>query len=166
MSKHSPSIAAKSPRMARKSIAAEKIVTFVTGVIAFVNEVLPVIAFWWRFLCLAIFVVLLMDLCLRSERVRIHLPSPPGRLFLSLLVFVVVVAGFWNPMRKQYMQEHLPPNLPFIFGAPLGENDSPIWYMLVEHYGPNPAYNCEISFWDVNRKNIEHDWLVSHPGSS
>jgi hypothetical protein len=40
---------------------------------------------------------------------------------------------------KQYMQEHLPPNFPFIFGAPLGDNDSPIWMMLVKHYGIFPV---------------------------
>jgi hypothetical protein len=149
------------------SITREEVAAFITGLIAlFIKGVLPVITFWWRFAAAALFVVFAMDLCLRSRRLRVHLPSPIGRLVLSLLVFTVIAASLWNPMRTQYVQEHLPPSLPFIFGAPLGDNDSPIWIMLVRHYGPDSAYNCDISFWDLDRKNIEHDWLVKHPEAS
>jgi hypothetical protein len=35
--------------------------------------------------------------------------------------------------------------------------------MMVNHYGPNPAYNCQVRFYDKDRKNIEHEWLVKHP---
>ena len=37
--------------------------------------------------------------------------------------------------------------------------------MLLRHYGPKPAYNCNIEFYDSDRKNIEHQWLVAHPNS-
>jgi hypothetical protein len=57
------------------------------------------------------------------------------------------------------------PSLVFAFGAPLGNNDSPVWIMMLKHYGPNPAYNCNIDFYDQDRKNIEHEWLVKHPHS-
>ena len=36
---------------------------------------------------------------------------------------------------------------------------------MLNHYGPNPAHNCDIEFFDEDRKNIEHQWLVQHPGS-
>jgi hypothetical protein len=55
------------------------------------------------------------------------------------------------------------PSLVFVFGAPLGDNDSASWIMMLTHYGPGPAYNCNIGFCDDDRKNIEHEWLVRHP---
>lgn len=58
------------------------------------------------------------------------------------------------------------PSFVFVFGAPLGENDSPVWIMMLKHYGPYTAYNCDIVFTDDDRKNIEHQWLVEHPDSS
>lgn len=58
------------------------------------------------------------------------------------------------------------PSLVFVFGVPLGDNDSDTWLMLLKHYGPDTVYNCEITFIDDDRKNIEHEWLVAHPESS
>jgi len=57
------------------------------------------------------------------------------------------------------------PSLVFVFGAPLGDNKSPDWIMMLAHYGPNPAYNCTVRFFDDDRKNLEHLWLVKHPNS-
>jgi len=57
------------------------------------------------------------------------------------------------------------PSLVFVFGSPLGDNDSASWVMLIRHYGPGSAYNCDIGFYDDDRKNIEHEWLVIHPDS-
>ncbi len=57
------------------------------------------------------------------------------------------------------------PSLIFVFGAPLGDNASASWIMMLKHYGPDPAYNCDIVFYDSDRKNIEHEWLVKHPNS-
>ncbi|MFZ0212195.1 MAG: hypothetical protein WBE20_08960 [Candidatus Acidiferrales bacterium] len=59
----------------------------------------------------------------------------------------------------------LTPNLVFVFGAPLGDNDSASWIMMLKHYGPGLAYACDIIFYDDDRKNIEHEWLVKHPDS-
>jgi hypothetical protein len=61
------------------------------------------------------------------------------------------------------VEEPLIPSLLFVFGSPLGDNSSPIWVMMIRHYGPNPAYNCDIQFFDKDRKNIEHEWLVANP---
>jgi hypothetical protein len=55
------------------------------------------------------------------------------------------------------------PSFLFVFGAPLGDNNSPIWIMMLQHYGPNPAHNCDVHFYDKDRKNIEHEWLVANP---
>jgi hypothetical protein len=57
------------------------------------------------------------------------------------------------------------PSFLFVFGVPLGDNDSAEWLMMLRHYGPNPAYNCDIAFYDDDRKKIEHEWLVKHPDS-
>jgi hypothetical protein len=57
------------------------------------------------------------------------------------------------------------PGLVFVFGAPLGENNSSSWIMILKHFGPNPAYNCKVEFLDADRKNIEHQWLVRHPNT-
>jgi hypothetical protein len=54
------------------------------------------------------------------------------------------------------------PSLVFVFGVPLGANDSASWMMLLKHYGPDSAYNCDVAFFDDDRKNIEHLWLVNH----
>jgi tetratricopeptide (TPR) repeat protein len=55
------------------------------------------------------------------------------------------------------------PSLVFVFGVPVGDNDSASWAMILKHYGPNTAYSCDIGFYDDDRKNIEHEWLVAHP---
>jgi hypothetical protein len=57
------------------------------------------------------------------------------------------------------------PNLVFVFGAPLGDNNSKTWMMMVKHYGPGPAHNCRIDFYDKDRINIRHHWSVKHPDS-
>lgn len=55
------------------------------------------------------------------------------------------------------------PSFVFVFGAPLGDNASTTWVMKYTHFGPNSAHNCDIGFFDQDRKNIEHQWLVAHP---
>ena len=55
------------------------------------------------------------------------------------------------------------PSFLFITGAPLGDNESATWVMMARHYGPNRAYDCTIEFTDLDRKNVEHEWLVKHP---
>jgi hypothetical protein len=57
------------------------------------------------------------------------------------------------------------PSFLFVLGVPLGDNDSAQWLMMLRHYGPNPAYNCDITFYDNDRKNLEHEWLVRNPDS-
>jgi hypothetical protein len=49
------------------------------------------------------------------------------------------------------------PSLVFVFGAPLGDNDSATWVMTLHHYGPESAHNCNIQFYDDDRKNVEHE---------
>jgi hypothetical protein len=144
------------------TLTAEKIAGGITGTIAFLNEVLPVIPFWWRLACLAVFTLIVADLCLRSKWTRLHIPSPSKRLFLSMGMFAVIVVGLWNPMRHQYMQEHLPPSFPFIVGGPLGDNDSAVWKMMVHHYGPSHVSKCRLEFFDEERKKKESEWIDSH----
>lgn len=55
------------------------------------------------------------------------------------------------------------PSFVFVFGAPLGDNDSAVWVMMLKHYGPKPARNCKIAFFDNDRKKIEHEWLLKNP---
>lgn len=57
------------------------------------------------------------------------------------------------------------PSFVFVFGAPLGDNDSASWIMMLKHFGPEPAHNCDVVFYDQDRKNIEHEWLIKHPNS-
>jgi len=149
------------------TVTTEEIVAFIAGVVAFfINVVLPMITFWWRFACLVLFLILIADICLRSRRVIDRVHSPDWRIVLSILVLASTIALLWNPMRRQYMQEHLPPSFPFIIGAPLGENDSPVWVTFINHYGSNPAYNCDLDFYDLDRQNVKHNWLVEHPNYS
>jgi hypothetical protein len=55
------------------------------------------------------------------------------------------------------------PSLLFVFGVPLGDNDSAQWLMIIKHFGPSLAHRCDIIFYDDDRKNIEHEWLVKNP---
>jgi hypothetical protein len=66
-----------------------------------------------------------------------------------------------NP--RATISRQVTPSFVFVFGAPLGDNDSSTWIMLLLHYGPSTAYNCKIEFFDDDRKNIAHEWLVKHP---
>ncbi len=58
------------------------------------------------------------------------------------------------------------PNFLFVFGAPLGDNNSATWMMMLKHYGPDPAHNCTIDFYDKDRINIRHEWSLKHPDTS
>jgi hypothetical protein len=55
------------------------------------------------------------------------------------------------------------PNFAFVFGAPLGDNNSATWVMMLKHYGSGPARNCTIDFYDKDRINIRHAWSSKHP---
>jgi hypothetical protein len=57
------------------------------------------------------------------------------------------------------------PSFVFVFGAPLGDNKSSTWIMMLKHFGPESAHNCTVEFFDDDRKNLEHGWLVKHPNS-
>lgn len=150
------------PNKSRKTLTPEEIATVVLGAAAFFSEVLlPVITFWWHFVFALAFAALAMDLCLRSRRIQ---GQPLTRIALSVIVFAVIAASLWNPLQRQYMQEHLYPSFPFVFGAPLGENDSTRWVMVVEHFGPEPAYNCDIVFSDTAGIAKESQWMAEHPG--
>lgn len=75
--------------------------------------------------------------------------------------------GIGRVLRAPPVQSTAPnPSLPFVFGVPLGENDSPEWVMMIKHYGPETTFNCDIQFYDDDRKSIEHEWLTQHPNSS
>lgn len=79
------------------------------------------------------------------------------------IIAAIVLCVRWALLEFERPKES--PSFVFVFGAPLGDNQSPTWIMMLKHYGPNPAYNCDIEFFDRDRKNIEHEWLVRHPNS-
>lgn len=90
----------------------------------------------------------------------------PSRV-LSVTVLGIALSLAATQFKAWVISRERPrPSLPFIFGAPLGDNDSPVWIMTIEHYGLEPAFNCSLEFYDRDRKNIEHEWLVNHPTSS
>jgi hypothetical protein len=113
-----------------------------------------------------------------SEYRRFH--DTTGYLAVSI-IGVIVFCGLWwlagvaaktpvgsaeqEPQAPALVSANQTPSLVFVFGAPLGDNDSATWIMMLKHYGPAPAYNCDINFYDDDRKNIEHEWLVKHPNS-
>lgn len=106
----------------------------------------------------------------------------PQKLGLFLRIVTVSIAGviyfalIGNQLLSQWRNhsheaEKITPQVsglsfPFVLGGPLGDNDSPEWLMLVHQYGSSPAYNCDISFYDLDRKNIERLWLTRHSKSS
>jgi hypothetical protein len=90
---------------------------------------------------------------------------PTARLIGWIAIIVGVGFGiYWGLL--EFKRPKVVPSFVFVFGAPLGDNDSPVWVMMLKHFGPNPAFNCNIGFFDSDRKNIEHQWLLQHPGVS
>ena len=57
------------------------------------------------------------------------------------------------------------PSFVFVFGSPLGDNNSASWMMVLKHYGPGPAHNCTVDFYDKDRINIRREWLLKNPAS-
>jgi hypothetical protein len=85
-----------------------------------------------------------------------------------------VIAGVYQNIVHNYGPESVPdapaippkgPSFIFVFGSPLWDNNSATWIMMLKHYGPGPAHNCAIDFYDRDRQNIRHEWLVKHPDS-
>jgi hypothetical protein len=97
----------------------------------------------------------------------IHSRSPTW--LVVLIVFVLVGGiGVLTVLSFRYVDSKEPiptPSLVFVFGTPLGDNDSVSWMMTLPHFGPSPAYNCRIDFYDEDRINIQHLWRAAHPGS-
>ncbi len=146
-----------------KSVTTEKIAAAIAAGLSFINLVEPVIPFWFRLLCALALIALVVDLCLRSSRVRGYLPSQIGRVLLSAVVAAIIVGLLWYPLRQQYAEDHAYPSIVFILGAPLGESTSPQWIMLEHHFGPTPAYNCDISFHDRDRESVEGGGSLDYP---
>jgi hypothetical protein len=84
-----------------------------------------------------------------------------------------VVAGIYQNIVHNYGLSPAPgpsgilskPSFVFAFGVPLGDNNSATWIMMLKHYGPAPAFNCTVDFYDKDRTNIQHEWLQKHPDS-
>jgi hypothetical protein len=124
--------------------------------------VVPVLTFWWHFAALVVIAVAVIALSLHSTAT--HSLKPWSRIGISLIALGVIAWAMWVPMRKQYMQEHLSPSFVFVFGAPLGENDSAMWMMFLKHYGPGPALGPNtIDFQDADREQLLRNWALKHP---
>jgi hypothetical protein len=92
----------------------------------------------------------------RSESIkRLSIVSRILATTLCGLVLGVAASAFgtWAISR-----EH-PVNLVFIFGGPLGDNDSTRWVMMERHFGPNPAFNCDLEFTDLGSSSFDWDPL-------
>jgi hypothetical protein len=83
-----------------------------------------------------------------------------------------VVAGVYQNIVHNYGSQSAPsaaaaavqiPNFVFVFGTPLGDNNSATWMMMLKHYGPGLAHNCTIDFYDKDRINIRREWSLKHP---
>lgn len=83
-------------------------------------------------------------------------------LFSSVIGLGLCALAGWQP-NKVSESKSATPSFLFVLGAPLGDNNSSIWIMMLQHYGPKPTYNCDVHFYDKDRKNIEHMWLVANP---
>lgn len=83
-----------------------------------------------------------------------------GWVAIAVAVGLIVAWGILEIRRPRQL-----PSFVFVFGVPLGDNNSPVWIMMLKHYGPSPACNCDVQFYDSDRKNIEHQWLRQHPNS-
>jgi hypothetical protein len=83
---------------------------------------------------------------------------------IAFLVGGILLSFYWavTGWALRIQESTKVPSLVFIFGAPLGDNASATWMMIPKHYGPESAHNCTISFYDKDRKNLEHLWLVNH----
>jgi hypothetical protein len=58
------------------------------------------------------------------------------------------------------------PSFVYVAGLPLGESNSPLVLLEYVHFGPSPAYNCEIHFSDLDRIKLRQKWLSANPGIS
>jgi hypothetical protein len=141
----------------RPPTSSEEIAAVIAAVITFFG-VLPVIPFWLRFICVTLFAASVIDLCLRSERVKDHFPSPISRLILSIVVLFVIVRVVWNPMRTQYAQEHPLPSFVYLTGGPFGDDRAPVWAMQFRQFGPAPAYNCHGEFYNEQQDGPESEF--------
>jgi hypothetical protein len=108
--------------------------------------------------------IAIVGLILACIGIAITIPWPTVKLIGYLAFLVAIGLGIWWVVLEVRRPKELP-SFVFVFGAPLGDNAAPNWIMMLTHYGPNPAYNCNIEFFDRDRKNIEHQWLVQHPDS-
>jgi hypothetical protein len=90
------------------------------------------------------------------------------------VILTSLLAGFLWVDRRQYPRPQIAstttttptlkkPSFVFVFGVPLGDNRSATWLMMLLHFGPDAAYNCNVDFSDDDRKNIEHLWHIKHP---
>ena len=71
-----------------------------------------------------------------------------------------------NSEKNHLSPSLLSPSFAFVFGSPLGDNHSSEWVMIGKHYGHGPAFNNDLVFYDSDRQNIQHKWLVDHPSLS
>ena len=121
-----------------------------------------------------LFIAALMTLPLAISNPAVGNVPNAWKWWVRGLLLAVVMLGYWaifiwvsgNPIEQhgdKSLQANPTPSFLFVIGVPLGDNDSATWMMLVKHYGPTPAHNCNIDFYDGDRGNIEHLWLVAHP---
>jgi hypothetical protein len=133
-------------RPARSSV---EIVAVVLGIISLI---IPVVTFGWRLLSLILVAGALFDLCLRSPQTKQF--SPGVRVLVSLGALTSLIAVTWNPIRKQYRDENLPPSFVYVVPGFWSPSPTPQWFMAIRHYGPQSVYNTELVFDDLDRRKL------------
>ena len=132
------------------------VVAMVAGpIIAFIIEALPVIGFWWHLIVGLLFLVSGMLFCLRPPHdISGAIPllhSPYLRQRLSIVVFLVVSGILWMPLRRQYLEEHMPPSLIYVIPVGVWSANPVQWIMFVRRYGPASVHHPEVLFFDMKR---------------
>ncbi|MFI5072425.1 MAG: hypothetical protein ACHP8A_16200 [Terriglobales bacterium] len=100
-----------------------------------------------------------------AAKQTIKIPLAIALFVLTGMLTLATIRWAYRRHKRASQAEKKVPSLLFVFGAPLGDNNSPTWIMMLRHFGPNSAHNCTIDFYDDDRKNLEHEWLVKHPNS-
>lgn len=116
------------------------------------STIVPVITFGWRLLSLGVVLGAVIDLSLRSAQTRTL--SPIKRIVLSIGASALLIAMVWNPLRKQYSDEHLPPSFVYVVPGIWSPAPTPQMFMMIRHYGPESVYNVELIFDDLDRRKV------------
>jgi hypothetical protein len=117
----------------------------------FIIAVVLQASFAWGLTFVVASMAMAVDLCLRSDISRYYFRQPLFRMVLSTVAIVAISLMFWPPVRKQYMDQHLPPSFAYIVPGVWSPAPTPEWVMIVRHFGPHTVFKPELLFVDLDR---------------